>query len=138
MLLWHEYLQKKVGEKKSVNLQFNTLGCLEDGTNESLTMSRLESDVTSIILFFMISCKILCKNPFNLFSYFFYKIKKIEINCFEFPIKSIRKIILGTSDSWFDDLFVPSFKQPSVIYCRLTDLKTNWGFFEEIFKSRFA
>ena len=49
--------------------------------------------------FFMISCKILCKNPFNLFSYFFYKIK---IKSFECPksIKSIKKIILGTTDAW--------------------------------------
>ena len=51
-------------------------------------------------LFFMISCKILCKNPFNLFSYFF--ITKIKIKSFEChkSIKSIRKVILGTSDSW--------------------------------------
>ena len=34
------------------------------------------SDVPSIIIFFMISCKILCKNPFNSFSYFFIKLQK--------------------------------------------------------------
>ena len=55
--------------QKSVNLQYNyyTLGRLDDGTNESLT-KRLMFQVS---FFFMISCKILCKNPFNLFSYFF-------------------------------------------------------------------
>jgi hypothetical protein len=31
------------------------------------------SDIPSIIIFFMISCKILCKNPFNLFFYLFKK-----------------------------------------------------------------
>ena len=34
------------------------------------------SDVPSIIFFFIKSCKILCKNPFNLFFYFFIKLKK--------------------------------------------------------------
>ena len=34
-----------------------------------------ESELPSIF-FFMISCKILCKNPFNLFSYFFIKLQK--------------------------------------------------------------
>ena len=83
---------------KSVNLQYNTLGRLDDGTNESST-KRL---MFQVLFFFMISCKILCKNPFNLFSYFFYKITKIKIKSFECPksIKSIKKIILGTSDSW--------------------------------------
>ena len=51
--------------------------------------------------FFIISCKILCKNRFNLFSYFFYNFTKIKT--FECP-KSIRnyekKIMLGTSDTW--------------------------------------
>ena len=52
--------------------------------------------------FFIISWKILCKKPFNSFYYFFYKITKLKIKSFECPksIKSIRKIILGTSDSW--------------------------------------
>ena len=40
------------------------------------------SDVPNIF-FFMISCKILCKNPFNLFFYFFYIITKIKIKSFE-------------------------------------------------------
>ena len=52
---------------KSVNLQYHTLGCLDDGTNE-LSTKRL---MFQVLFFFMISCKILCKNPFNLFSYFF-------------------------------------------------------------------
>ena len=78
----------------SVNLQYNMLGHLDDGTNE-LSTKRL---MFQVLFFFMISCK----NPFNLFSLFFYKITKIKIKSFECPksIKSIKKIILGTSDSW--------------------------------------
>ena len=74
---------------KSVNLQYNTLGRLDNGTNESST-KRL---MFQVLFFFMISCKIPCKNPFNLFSYFFYKITKIKIKSFECPksIKSIKK-----------------------------------------------
>ena len=51
---------------KSVNSQYNTLSRLDDGTNKSFT-KRL---MFQVIFFFMISCKILCKNPLNLFSYF--------------------------------------------------------------------
>ena len=79
-----------------------------------------------VLFFFMISCKILCKNPFNLFSYFFYKITKItkiKIKSFECPksIKSIKKNNAWNIRLLVDDLFVPLSKQPSVIYCRLTD-----------------
>ena len=76
---------------KSVNSQYNTLSRLDDGTNKSFT-KRL---MFQVIFFFMISCKILCKNPFNLFSYFFYKITKIKIKSFECPksIKSIKKYL---------------------------------------------
>ena len=44
---------KKVDYLKSINLQYITLGCLDDGTNESLTKSE-ESDVQSIISFMLI------------------------------------------------------------------------------------
>ena len=85
--------------KKFVNLQCNMLGCLDDGTKESST-KRL---MCHVLFFFMISCKILCKNNFNLFSYFFDKITKIKTKSFECPnsIISIKKIILGTSDYWW-------------------------------------
>ena len=55
------------GDQKSGNLQYNTLGCWVNGTIVSLT-KRL---MFQVLFFFMISCKILCRNPFNLFSYFF-------------------------------------------------------------------
>ena len=102
-LQWVKYLifflcLKAYRVLKSVNLQYNTLGRLDVGTNESSTKSLM----FQVFFFFVISCKILYKNPFNLFSYFFYKITKIKIKSFECPksIKSIKKIILGTSDSW--------------------------------------
>ena len=92
------------GELKSVNLQYNTLGRLDmdDGT-------------------FMISCKSLCKNAFNLFSYFFYKITKIKIKSFECPKSKKYKKNTWNIRFLVDDSFVPSSKQPSVIYCRLTN-----------------
>ena len=71
----------------------------------------------------MISFKILCKNPFNFFYYFSYKITKMKIKSFECP-KSIKSI--KNDNTWnirllVDNSFVPSPMQPSVIYCRLTD-----------------
>ena len=47
---------------------------------------------------FIISCKILCKNPFNLF---FYNFTKIKIKSFECPksIRNYEKIIIGMSDA---------------------------------------
>ena len=68
-------------DQKSVNLQYNTLGRLDDGTNKSST-KRL---MFQVLFFSMISCKILCKNPFNSFSYLFHKITKIKIKSFECP-----------------------------------------------------
>ena len=41
--------------------------------------------------FFMISCKILSKNPFNLFSYFFIKLKKKKVLSALKSIKSIKR-----------------------------------------------
>ena len=69
--------------QKSVNLQYtcNTLGCLDNGTNESST-KRL---MFQVLFFFMISCKFLCKNGFNSFFYFFYRLTKIKIKSFECP-----------------------------------------------------
>ena len=69
---------------KSVNLQFDKLFRWADGTNDSLT-KRL---MFQVLFFFITSCKILCKIPFNLFL-FFNKISKMKIKSFECP-KSIR------------------------------------------------
>ena len=59
---------------KSVNLQYNTLGRLDDRTNELSTKHLM----FQVLFFFMISCRILRKNTFNLFVYFFKKNKSKE------------------------------------------------------------
>ena len=64
--------------QKSDNLQYNTLGRWDK------QLINQASDVQSIIFF----SKFLCKNHFNLFSYF-YNFTKIKIKSFECP-KSIR------------------------------------------------
>ena len=85
------------------------------------------SDVPSIIFFHDFLQNSLQKS-FQFIFLFFYKITKIKIKSFECPksIKSIEKN--NTWNIWLlvDDSFVPSSKQPSVIYCRLTDFKSNF------------
>ena len=73
---------------KSNNLQYNTLCRCVDGTIVSLD-KRL---MFHVLFFFIISCKILCKNIFILF-YNFTKIKSFECpkskpvtNCFIFNL----------------------------------------------------
>ena len=75
---------------KSVNLQYNTLVCWADGTNDSWTKLLM----FQVLFFFIKSCKILCKNPFNLFLLLFYKITKMKIKSFECP-NSLSKWFLG-------------------------------------------
>ena len=74
-------LWSRISILKSDNLQYITLGRWDQRHNYQT------SDVPSII-FFTISCKILCKNRFNLF-FFFCKFTKIKIKSFECP-KSIK------------------------------------------------
>ena len=85
------------------------------------------SDVPSIIFFFMISCKILCKNGFNVFFNFFYEFTKIKTKSFECP-KSIRNY--EKNKSWnirclFDESFVPVTQRTSVLYFRLSDFRSS-------------
>ena len=71
---------------KSVNLQYITLGCLDDGTIESAT-KRL---MIQVLFFFIKSCKIILQKPFQfIFLFFLYKFKRIRLKSFECP-KSIR------------------------------------------------
>ena len=104
---------------KSDNLQYNTLVRWADGTNDSST-KRL---MFQVLFFFIKSCKILCKNPFNLFFLFFYKITKMKIKSFECP-KSIRNYEKKYR-RLVDELFVPSAQGSSVLYCRLSDFTTS-------------
>ena len=79
----------KVFDFKSVNLQYNTLGCLDDGTNESSTKHLM----FQVLLFFHDFLQNSLKKSSNLFSYFFHKVTKIKIKSFECPksIKSMKK-----------------------------------------------
>ena len=79
------------------------------GTNDSST-KRLGFHV--LFFFFIISCKILCKNCFNLF---FYEFTKMKIISFECP-KSIKNYI--KNNAWnitrlADDSFVPENQRTS-------------------------
>ena len=80
---------------KSVNLQYNTLGHLDDGTNEEST-KRLMFQVLFIFHDFFQKC---LQKYFQFILLFFLKNTKIKIESFECP-KSIKNLILGTSDSW--------------------------------------
>ena len=72
------------------------------------------------------------------FFYTFYKITKIKIKIFECPksIKIINKNNTSSIRLLVDDSFVPSSKQPSVIYCRLTDLNCHFQLKQCIFSPR--
>ena len=112
---------------KSVNLQYNTPVCLDDGTNESST-KRL---MFQVLFFFIKSCKILCKDPFNLFSYFFYKITKMKIKSFKYPksIRNYEKKILGTSAALFTSCLShrPGESAYYISNCRIAT--GTWNFF---------
>ena len=72
------------------------------------------------------------------FQIIFYKITKIKIKSFERPksIKSIKKENNWNIRLFDDDSFVPSSKQPSVIYCRLTDFSTTTFFVSPAYKHK--
>ena len=86
-----------VGHLKSVNLKYNTLGRLDDGTKELSTKCLM----FQVLFFFLDFLQNSLQKPFQFIFLFFYKITKIKKKSFEFPksIKSIKKIILGTSDT---------------------------------------
>ena len=91
------------------------LVCWFAGTNDSST-KRL---MFQVLFFFTISCKILCKNCFNLFFYRFTKM----IKSFVCP-KSIRHY--KRNNAWnigrlVDESIVPADQRTSILYCRLSD-----------------
>ena len=103
---------------KSDNLQYITLVCCFAGTNES-SSKRLMFQV--LFIFFIISCKIRCKNGFNLF---FYEFTKIKIKSFECP-KSRRNY--NENNAWnirhlVKEMIIPYTHRHIVSYWRLRDL----------------
>ena len=101
---------------KSVNLQYNKLGCLDDGTNESSTKSLMFFWYLFILFYRLSALK-------TLYFYFCNFIKKINWKdiCKEFCKKSWEKNNTWNIRRLVDDSFVPSSKQPSVLCCRLMD-----------------
>ena len=106
------------------------------------------SDVRSIIFFHDFLQNSFQKSFQFIFFFYIYKITKIKTKSFDCP-KSINlgqsKLLIIKNNTWnirllVEDLFVPSSKQPSVIYCRLTDFKLSTGspphtrFFETLTK----
>ena len=84
-------------DQKFVNLQYITLGCLDDGTNESSNKRMM----FQAIFFSWFLAKLFAKILSIYFLIFLYNYKN-KIKSFECPksIKSIKRIILGISDSW--------------------------------------
>ena len=64
--------EEKPKDLKSINLQYNMLGCLDNGTNEALTKA---SDIPSITFFHDFLQNYLQKS-FQFISYFFIKLQK--------------------------------------------------------------
>ena len=102
---------------------YTALGCLEDGTNKSLTKSLM----FQVLFFFILFKKLRALKTL----YFCNFIKKRKINwkdfCKEFCKKSWKK------NAWnigrlVNDLFVPSSKRSIVLYCKLTDFFTCISF----------
>ena len=76
-------------------------------------------------LFFTISCKILCKNSFNLIFNFFNKFTKIKIKsckCRKSIRYYIKKIMLGTSDAWLMSHSSRRTSKPAyyIVDCRIS------------------
>ena len=80
-------IYERVGDQQLDNLQYNMLGCWVYGTIVSSTIRLM----FQVVFFFIISCKILCKNPFI----FFIKLQKMKRKSFEYP-KSIRNMKKNT------------------------------------------
>ena len=72
--------------------------------------------------FFMISCKILCKNGFNVFFHRFTKINWKKF-CTEFSKKLWKKNNTWNIRCLVNESFVPATQQASILYWRLTDLQ---------------
>ena len=96
---------------------------MDDGTNESLTKS-LVFQVLFLYTFYRL------RALKTLYFYFCNLIKKLE-NKLKWFLQRILLEIMKKNNTWIirclvDDSFVPSSKQTSVSYCKLTDFK--WGF----------
>ena len=106
--------------QKSDNLQYNTLVCWADGTNDSST-KRL---MFQVFFFFIISYKLRAlKTLYFHFCNFIKKlIERVFCNFARFYEKKNTWNIRRLVDA--DESFVPSAQGTSVLYCRLIDFNT--------------
>ena len=100
---------------KSVNLQYITLDCLNNGTNELSTKSLMFQVLIFYTFYRLRALKTL---------YFCNFIKRYE-NKLKGFLQRILREIMKKDNTWnirrlLDASFVPSSKQPSAIYRRLT------------------
>ena len=109
---------------KSDNLQYNTLARWVNGTNNSSTKRLM---FQSLFFLSIISYRLRAlKTLYFYFCNFIKKNKKIDRKdfCKEFCKKSWKKNNAWNIRRLVDDSFVPSSKQPSILYCKLTDFKS--------------
>ena len=74
---------------------YNMIGWVAWSMGQKNRRPRLWCSTSKYYYVFIVSCKTLCKNRFNLFSYFFFiKLQKLKMKSFECPksIESIKKI----------------------------------------------
>ena len=100
------------------------LGCLDDGTNESLTKSLMFQVLFFYTFYRLRALKIL-------YFYFCNLIKKSENKLQGFLQRILQEILKKNNSTWnirclVDNAFVPFSKQPSILYCKLTDFKIQF------------
>ena len=102
----------------------NTLVRWADGENDSSTKHLM----FQALFFFITSCKILCKKPFQLFFLFFKKITEIKSFECSKSIRSYEKKNTWSLRRLVEELFVLSSQRTSVLYCRLSDFSFIFRF----------
>ena len=82
-------------DQKSLNLQYDTLGCLEDGANKLSTKSPMFH-----VLFFLTFYKLRALKTLYFCNFINKMRKKIEMISAKNFARNHEIIILGTSDAW--------------------------------------
>ena len=101
----------------------NTLVRWADGENDSSTKHLM----FQALFFFITSCKILCKKPFQLIFLFFKKITEIKSFECSKSIRSYEKKILGASDTWWRSCLSYRPSEPAfyIADCRISALSSD-------------
>ena len=114
-------MKNHLENKKSVNLQYITLGCLDNGTNES----SIKSLIFQLLFFYTFYRLQALKTLYFYLCNFIKKNKKIiwKDFCKEFCKKSWKKNNTWNIRHLVDESFVPANQQTRVLYCRLSDFR---------------